>query len=123
MKWYLHCWRHYADADGRAGRPEFWYFTLFHALVLLSLVIIDNLLGLFGPTVGIGVLSGIYMVAAAIPSICVGVRRLHDTNRSGWWVLLSILPYIGALILYILLALRSTDGENDYGGEPNPSAA
>jgi uncharacterized membrane protein YhaH (DUF805 family) len=123
VKWYLHCWRHYADADGRAGRPEFWYFTLFHLLVCVGLAITDILSGLFSPTVGIGLLSGIYLVASAIPALFVGIRRLHDTNRSGWWVLIGAVPYIGAVILYVLLALRSTDGKNDYGGEPNALAA
>jgi uncharacterized membrane protein YhaH (DUF805 family) len=82
------------------------------------LALIDGVLGTFSEEAGIGFLSGIYVLAIIIPSIAVTVRRLHDTDRSGWWFLLSFVPLIGGLVLLVFEVLDSTPGANRYG--PNP---
>jgi uncharacterized membrane protein YhaH (DUF805 family) len=78
------------------------------------------LVGLFDVESGIGLLSGIYSLAVLIPSISVGVRRLHDTNRTGWWLLISLIPLLGIIILIVLMVLDSQPDDNQYG--PNPKS-
>jgi len=78
--------RKYAIFSGRATRSEFWYFALFCLLIQIGLMVIDSLLGTFSSTTGIGLPSGIFILATFIPYLAVTVRRLHDTDRSGWWL-------------------------------------
>ena len=82
MNWYLEVLKKYADFSGRAQRKEYWYFVLFNVLIAIVLAIIDISLGIANRE-GLGPLRGIYSLAVLIPSIAVGVRRLHDTGRSG----------------------------------------
>jgi uncharacterized membrane protein YhaH (DUF805 family) len=84
MTWYLEVLKKYAVFKGRARRKEYWYFVLFNTLITIVLGIIDGVTGLVSAEAGIGLLSGLYTLAVLIPSIAVSVRRLHDTNRSGW---------------------------------------
>lgn len=121
MNWYIDVLRKYAVFSGRARRKEYWFFVLFNILVSLLLGIIDGLTGSFSHSAGIGLLGGLYTLAVLIPSIAVSVRRLHDTDRSGWWLLISLIPVIGAIVLLIFMVLDSQTGENQYG--PNPKAA
>ena len=95
-------------------------FVLFNILVSIGLGIIDGIAG-FRIDPGVGVLSGVYALAMIIPSIAVGIRRLHDTDRSGWWCLIGFVPFIGALVLLIFFLLDSTPGTNRFG--PNPKGA
>ena len=83
MNWYLEVLKKYAVFDGRAQRAEYWYFVLFSIIISIVLGFIDFSIGTFDEKAGVGLLSGIYALAVFIPSIAVGVRRLHDTNRSG----------------------------------------
>jgi uncharacterized membrane protein YhaH (DUF805 family) len=112
-------YRNYATFDGRATRSEFWWFYLFIFLVVLGLFVIA--LALFAITRSSSVLgvaelmAVIFFLASVIPSIAVSVRRLHDSDKSGWWYLIGFVPYIGEIILLILLALPSTIGVNRYG--------
>ena len=105
----------YADFQGRAGRAEFWWFTL--AIVLASLVgaVIDDLLigrgQVFETLVGLGTI---------VPSLAVGTRRLHDTDRSGWWQLLHLVPVIGVIVLIVWWATPGNAAPNRFGGEPAP---
>jgi len=115
MNWYLEVLKKYAVFGGRARRKEYWYFVLFNALISIALTIIDGVTGSFSSEAGIGLLSGIYGLAVLIPSIAVGVRRLHDTNRSGWWLLIALIPLIGAIVLIVFLASDSKPEENKYG--------
>ena len=122
MSWYLEVLQKYAVFDGRARRKECWMFILINVLVSLVLVAIDNLIGTFSPQMGsVGLLQGLYSLAILIPSLAVTVRRLHDTGRTGWWVLISLVPVIGGLILLIFMVLDSEPGTNEYG--PNPKEA
>ena len=97
--------------DGRARRKEYWFFILFNVIIALVLGFIDGL-------IGIQILSGIYFLAVLIPGIAVAIRRLHDTDRSRWWLLIAFVPLIGAIIVLVLMVLEGTPGGNKYG--PNP---
>lgn len=118
MNWYLAALKKYAVFAGRARRKEFWFFMLFNTLITVALAMIDLWTGTYDEDVGLGVLSGLYAVAMIVPSIAVTVRRLHDTDRSGWWYLLLFIPVIGALVILVFMLLDGTPGSNRFG--PNP---
>jgi uncharacterized membrane protein YhaH (DUF805 family) len=120
MNWYLEVLKKYAVFSGRARRKEYWMFFLFNLIITVVLALIDSLMGTFSPQAGLGLLSGLYSLAVLIPSIAVTVRRLHDTGRSGWWILIGLIPIIGGIVLLIFMVLDSQPGENQYG--PNPKA-
>jgi len=121
MHWYLDVLKKYAVFEGRARRSEYWFFTLFNFLIMLGLILIDVYMATANPQTGIGVLSGLYSLGVLIPSISVLVRRLHDTNRSGWWFWIGLVPLIGGLILLIFMFLDGTAGDNEYGPDPKGS--
>lgn len=112
MNWYLEVLKKYAVFSGRARRTEYWMFFLFNIIIGFVLGFIE---GLFG---GPGVLGMIYSLAVLIPGIAVSVRRLHDTDRTGWWILIGLIPVIGAIVLLVFMVLDGTPGQNKYG--PNP---
>src|SRR5437899_1593476 len=93
MHWYLEALKKYAVFSGRARRKEYWMFFLFNLIIGLVLGVIEGVAG--GP----GVLESLYGLAVLIPGIAVSVRRLHDTNRSGWWLLIGLIPLIGVIVL------------------------
>lgn len=117
MNWYLEVLQKYAVFSGRARRSEYWYFTLFNIIISIVLAVVDAVLGTGGQT-GIGVLGGLYSLAVLIPGIAVAVRRLHDTGRSGWWLLIAFIPLIGALVLLYFMVQDSEMGPNQYGPSP-----
>ena len=121
MSWYLEALKKYAVFSGRSRRMEYWYFVLFNIIVSIVLGVIDGLLGTSGSYAGAGLLSGIYGLAVLIPSLAVTVRRLHDIDRSGWWILIGLVPLIGAIVLLVFALLEGTPGDNQYG--PNPKEA
>jgi uncharacterized membrane protein YhaH (DUF805 family) len=121
MGWYLEALKKYAVFGGRSRRREYWYFVLFSLVVSLLLSAVDALLGTFSSSTNVGLLGGIYGLAIIIPSIAVSVRRLHDVDRTGWWVLISLVPVIGTLVLLVFAVLDGTPGENRFG--PNPKAS
>ncbi|HTJ92008.1 MAG TPA: DUF805 domain-containing protein [Pararobbsia sp.] len=112
MDWYLKVLKSYAVFEGRARRKEYWMFILINLVATVLLTLIDLAI------VHVRLLSGIYSLAVLIPSIAVGVRRLHDTDRTGWWMLVILIPAIGWIILIVLLAMEGTRGTNRFG--PNP---
>lgn len=120
MNWYLLALKKYAQFSGRSRRKEYWMFVLFNILIAIVLGIVDGMLG-FTTQSGIGVLGLIYSLAILVPGIAVGVRRLHDTSRSGWWMLIGLVPLIGAVVLIVFFVMDSTPGDNEYG--PNPKQA
>ena len=121
MSWYLEALKKYAVFSGRSRRREYWYFVLFNIIVGIVLGWIDALLGTRGSYAGAGLLSGIYGLAILIPSLAVTVRRLHDIDRSGWWILIGLVPLIGVIVLLVFALLDGTPGDNRYG--PNPKGA
>ena len=118
MSWYLEALKKYATFRGRSRRKEYWYFTLFNMIVMLLLMAIDGMMGSFSSKAGIGFLSTIYSLAVIIPGIAVSIRRLHDTSRSGWWLVISFVPIIGGIVLLVFMVQDSKPGENEFG--PNP---
>ena len=123
MNWYLEVLKKYAVFQGRARRKEYWLFVLFNLIVTVVLVAVDGAIGTTHMQGGIGVLSGIYMLAVLLPAIGVGVRRLHDTNRTGWWLLIGLVPLVGAIVLIVFLVLDSNAGANQYGANPKGAVA
>ena len=118
MSWFIMALKKYATFSGRARRKEYWFFVLFYVLISIVATVIDSMTGSFDPTMGMGMLGLLVALALLIPSLAVAVRRLHDTDRSGWWVLLCLIPLIGGIWLLVLLCLDSTPGDNRFG--PNP---
>jgi uncharacterized membrane protein YhaH (DUF805 family) len=118
MNWYLQALRQYATFEGRSRRKEYWFFVLFNMLAVIALAIVDDLAGTFSEEAQMGLFSGLYLLAVFIPGLAVSVRRLHDIGRSGWWVLIGLIPILGSLVLLVLAALDSQPGGNRYG--PNP---
>ena len=118
MNWYLEVLKKYAVFGGRARRKEYWYFALFSMLISIALTILDGVTGFLSVETGMGLLIGIYSLAVLIPSIAVSVRRLHDTNRSGWWLLIALIPLIGVIVLIVFFFSDSQPGVNKYGLNP-----
>lgn len=100
----------YANFKGRARRNEYWMFVLISFVISLGTWVID---GIMFPDAG--VVNGLYSLAILVPSVAVGIRRLHDTGRSGWWMLLVFAIVIGWIVLIIFLAKDSDIGDNEYG--------
>ena len=99
----------YANFAGRARRAEYWWFTLANILAIVVLAVLMAAAKIFV------VLYVIYALALIIPSIAVTIRRLHDTDKSGWWILIGLVPFVGGLILLILVCIDSTRGTNQWG--------
>jgi uncharacterized membrane protein YhaH (DUF805 family) len=118
MQWYLEVLKKYAQFSGRARRKEYWYFVLFNMIFSIVLAMVDNQTGTLNAESGVGLLSGIYSLAVLIPSIAVAFRRLHDTGRSAWWLLIGLIPLIGWIVLIVFLVQDSQEGENEYGVSP-----
>ena len=111
----------YADFGGRAPRAEYWWYYLLYIVLFIVATIIDSLIGskLF---LNYGWLSVLLGLGLLIPTIAVGVRRLHDTDRSGWWLLIGLIPLIGAIILLVFFVSAGTVGENRFGEDPYGAA-
>lgn len=123
MNWYLAVLKKYAVFDGRARRKEYWLFVLFNLIIALVLGFIDGAAGLADPQSGYGPLGALYTLAVLIPGIAVSVRRLHDTDHSGWWLLICLVPIIGAIVLLVFMVRDSQPGQNQYGPNPKGAAA
>jgi len=114
----------YAKFDGRATRSEYWYFVLFHFITMVLAILIDTyvlnpLLGMDGTQAAQGgILQVIVALALFIPFIAVGIRRLHDIGKMGWWYLLALIPIVGTLVLLYFFVQDSQPGENLYGSSP-----
>lgn len=109
------CFSQYVGFSGRARRSEFWYFTLFDVIVS---AVLSTLGQVTGQQTIFAVISGIFALAILLPALAVSIRRLHDIGKSGWFVLLSLIPCVGSIILLIWHCKDSDPGDNQYG--PNP---
>jgi uncharacterized membrane protein YhaH (DUF805 family) len=118
MNSYLDVWKKFGDFSGRARRREYWTFFLINLIVGVCFICIDVFAGLYKEEIGLFPLYMVYSFAAFIPSLAVTARRLHDTNHSGWTMLLSALPIIGPIILLVWMVRDSDPAKNRYG--PNP---
>lgn len=112
MNWYLAVLKNYAGFSGRARRTEYWMFFLINFIIVVVLDVIGVAIKLST------ILGGVYSLLVLIPALAVGVRRLHDTGRSGWWLLISLIPVVGTIILIVFLATDGQPGDNQYGSNP-----
>jgi uncharacterized membrane protein YhaH (DUF805 family) len=115
----------YVEFGGRARRAEYWWFVLFTVLVGVVTSILDLALGteFEGSIASSGLFSLIANLALLLPSLAVAVRRLHDTDRSGWWILIALIPLIGAIVLLVFFVQDGTPGPNRFGPSPKHQAA
>lgn len=107
--------KNYVGFSGRAPRSEYWFFVLFYVLALCAAGLVG---GVAGGVTGATLLAGIVVLATFLPQLAAGVRRLHDTNCSGWWYLLAFVPYIGGVIMLVWFCIPGTKGENRFGADP-----
>lgn len=122
--------RKYAQFSGRARRKEYWMFCL---LIIGIEIVFYALMGILGagpmmagdPTAGVNPIAGLLMLAFSvvmlglfIPSLAVSFRRLHDTNRSAWWLLIALIPFLGVVVLLVFMLLDGTPGDNRFGPDP-----
>jgi len=118
VKWYIKVLSNYALFSGRARRKEYWYFFLCNLLIGFVLALIDQALGLYIHELGLGFLGFLYALAVFVPGAAVTIRRLHDTGRSAWWLLILLVPVIGAIVFLVFMVLDSEAEENKYGQSP-----
>ncbi|ROS75340.1 DUF805 domain-containing protein [Cellulomonas sp. PhB143] len=107
----------YAGFSGRARRSEYWFFYLAVIIVEIVVGIVDNVLGTGG------LLTGLVLLALILPSLAVAVRRLHDTDRTGWWILIGLIPIVGTIVLLVFYVSDSTPGPNRFGPSPKQVGA
>lgn len=122
MNYYFSVLKKYAVFEGRAQRAEYWYFYLFNLIIYIILSVFGGMIGIFNITLTggneINILAILYSLAVLLPGLAVSVRRLHDIGKSGWMILLNLIPLIGAIWILILMIRDSVPGDNEYG--PNP---
>lgn len=136
MSWYLGVLKRYADFNGRARRREYWMFQLFNLLAYLALSVVGAIIAVLLslafsssspdatsteagiPALGFAV-PLLYLLAVMVPTIAVTARRLHDQNKSGWFMLLGLIPSVGGIILLVFMCLESTPGPNRFGPSPH----
>lgn len=118
MNWFVAVLRKYATFTGRARRKEYWMYWLIYVLISIVLMFVDGIAGTLNADTGTGLFSSIFMLGTLLPSLAVTVRRLHDTDRNGWWILLGFIPLIGGLILLIFTVKAGDPAENRYGSSP-----
>ena len=120
------CFSKYVTFSGRARRSEYWWWVLFVWVVSMGLSIVDSVLfgnvvtgpGSFYASTDNAILSGIFSLVVFLPGLAVAVRRLHDTDRSGWWLLIVLIPLVGWILLIVWFATEGTEGENRFGPDP-----
>jgi uncharacterized membrane protein YhaH (DUF805 family) len=111
MNWYLKAMSNYLSITGRARRMEYWMLFLGYLVLIMVAAVIDSV-------IGTGIFAGIVALIHLIPLITAGVRRLHDINRNGWWMLIGLVPLIGGLILLYWAIKGGDTGSNDFGPDP-----
>lgn len=104
--------KHYFDFEGRTRRADFWYFVLVNLIVGIVLGIVQNILHLGQ------MITSLYSLALLLPNLGLGARRLHDTGRSGWWLLIAFIPVLGWILLIYWYCVSGTPGSNQYGADP-----
>lgn len=112
IEYYKKYWQNYVKFDGRARRSEYWYPVLCNFIVALVLGVLARVVSI------LAILSGIFSLAVLLPSLGVAIRRLHDVGKSGWWLLIGLVPLVGGIVLLVWACTDSNPGENQYG--PNP---
>ena len=118
MKYFLYCLQHYDEFNGRARRSEYWYFVLFNLVITFVIGFTFGVIAGLLDMPALANLAYLWSLAMFIPGLAVSVRRLHDIGRSGWWLFLSLIPLVGAIILIIWYCTDSQPGANQYGSNP-----
>jgi uncharacterized membrane protein YhaH (DUF805 family) len=118
MEWMLLPLRRYADFSGRSRRKEYWLFALGVFIAAMVAATIDGILGLGSGYSPYGLFSVVLLLGVLVPALAVQVRRFHDQDRSGWFVLLNLIPFVGGLIVFVFMVLEGTRGDNRYGPDP-----
>ncbi len=111
MNYYISVLKQYAEFSGRSSRKEYWMFVLFNFIISLGISFIAQ-------SMDMPMLSTVYSLGIFLPSLGVGIRRLHDVNKSGWMLLISLIPLIGWIWIIVLMATKGDEGENQYGPAP-----
>ncbi|MBN8828802.1 MAG: DUF805 domain-containing protein [Sphingobacteriia bacterium] len=109
------CLKKYTEFKGRASRSEYWYWALFIILSDIILYIIEEVVFGYSPTL---IISLLFLIIFITPTVSVSVRRLHDINKSGKWLLLALFPIIGWIILFIWSIKKGDEGDNEFGSDP-----
>lgn len=119
---YIEVAKKYMVFTGRSRRTEYWTFTLINIAISIIINVLGAILGSIAPILAtlMGIVGLLFLLAMLLPGIAVGIRRLHDTGRSGWWMLIALVPLVGLVLIYFLV-LDSQPGSNQYG--PNPKEA
>ncbi|WP_369976263.1 DUF805 domain-containing protein [Xanthomonas bundabergensis] len=125
MEWMLMPLKRYADFSGRSRRKEYWMFTLLNIVVITVLMVLVGIGGGFGGQNGTSALSMaafvlvcLYSLAVLVPSLAVQVRRFHDQGKSGWYVLLGLIPWLGGVVIMVFMFMEGVRGANAYGPDP-----
>ena len=118
MKWYLKVLNKYSDFNGRASKSEFWIFNFYNFIFIILSIILDNLFEITIDDLGFGPIYILYILTLFTPNLAVNVRRLHDVGKSGWLILISLIPIVGTIWLIIQLITDGELGENEYGVNP-----
>ncbi len=128
MKWYLKALKNYVGFSGRARRKEYWSFVMFTVIISVLLGAATAAAGIVGAMQDLGILvtvasilgavSGLFGLAMILPGLAVSIRRLHDIDKSGWFILIGIIPLIGPIILLVFTVSNGTEGDNRFGEDP-----
>ena len=119
MDWMLMPLRKYADFSGRSRRKEYWMFLLGVVGAAIVLSIVEGALGMSGMVGGVyGPLTTILLLGVFVPALACQVRRFHDQDKSGWFVLLGLIPYVGGIVVFVFMCLDGTQGPNRFGDDP-----
>lgn len=111
------------DFSGRSARKEYWLFVLGSILLTLPMVLIDAVLGMYNPDVGMGPVTAVALLIVVVPCFALTVRRLHDIDYSGWWFFIGFVPFVGGIIQLVLALLPGTEGDNRYGANPKDAVS
>ena len=119
MEWATLPLKRYAEFTGRSRRKEYWMFTLLAIGIYIVASILDRIAGVNGMIAGrYGPITALVALGLLVPSLAVSVRRLHDSDRSGWWLLLGLVPIVGEIIVLVFMVLEGTRGANRFGADP-----
>ncbi len=118
------CFQKYVTFTGRARRSEYWFFALYAVLAGFAAMIVDHFVDppAAGVPFAVGIVYGVVLLVNFLPGLAVTVRRLHDTNRSGWWFFIVLVPFLGAILLIVWYCTKGTKGDNRFGPDPVATA-
>ena len=117
IDWAMRPLTNYANFSGRAPRAEYWWFYLLTIVAYIVAMTLESVGGAGDVFDSFGILTLVVTLSLFIPSLAVGVRRLHDTDRSGWWLLIGLIPLVGAIVVLVFLVMQGTTGDNRFGPE------